>query len=84
METSETPAKTETGSKRAMARWKAGASTRDSAPPSGGAVYGLGMIGALVYFLGAAGSGREYVLAFPKAAVWPALLVFMVFKRLGG
>ena len=37
------------------------------------------MIGALVYFLQAAGSGRDYFLAVPKAVVWPALLVHRLF-----
>ena len=48
----------------------------------GGAVYGLGMIGALVYFLGSAASGADYVLAFPKAMFWPAILVHKLLKSL--
>ena len=32
------------------------------------------MLRALVYFLQAAKSGSDYLLAFPKAIVWPALL----------
>jgi hypothetical protein len=49
----------------------------------------IGMIGALVYFLRAAESGWDCVLAFPKAIVWPALLVYKLLKdraalRLGG
>lgn len=67
----------------ATAGWKTRASTRNAPPPAGGAVYGLGMIGALVYFVGSAESGREYALALGKAVVWPALLVYMAFKRLG-
>jgi len=51
---------------------------------SGGAVYGLGMIGALVYFVGTAESGRDYALALGKAVVWPALMVFRAFKALEG
>ena len=58
--------------------------TRSSPPPAGGAVYGLGMIGALVYFLRTAESREDYVLAVGKAVVWPALLVFLAFRRLGG
>jgi hypothetical protein len=58
--------------------------TRSSPPPAGGAVYGLGMIGALVYFLRTAESRRDYVLAVGKAVVWPALLVYLAFRRLGG
>jgi len=52
-------------------------------PQGGGAVYGLGMIGALVYFAGSAESPREYALALGKALVWPAILVFLALKRLG-
>ena len=50
----------------------------------GGAVYGIGMIGALVYFLQAAESGWDYVLAVPKAIVWPALLVYKLLKSFYG
>ncbi len=42
------------------------------------------MIGALVYFLQAADSGRDYVLAVPKAIVWPALLVYKLLKSFYG
>jgi hypothetical protein len=67
-------------------RWadrRARGSTRGRPPQSGGAVYGLGMIGALAYFLGSASSGTEYALAVGKAVVWPALLVYLAFKKLG-
>lgn len=50
----------------------------------GGAVYGLGMIGALLYFFGSAASGTDYILAFPKAMFWPAVLVFKLLKSLDG
>ena len=66
----------------APASWKSRSSTRGAPPAGGGAVYGLGMIGALVYFIGTAESGRDYALAFGKAIVWPALLVFKAFQRL--
>ena len=56
---------------------------RTASPAGGGAVYGLGMIGAMAYFAAAAESPRDYVLAFLKATIWPALLVFRAFKRLG-
>jgi hypothetical protein len=82
--TNETSITPEGGATAGMARWKGGASTRSAPPAGGGAVYGLGMIGALAYFLGTAESGRDYVLAFAKAAVWPALLVYRAFKVLGG
>ena len=60
------------------------APAKNASPPSGGAVYGLGMIGALAYFLGTASSGTDKVLALGKAVVWPALLVYRAFKVLGG
>ncbi len=63
---------------------KARATTKRAQSPAGGAVYGLGMIGALVYFLGTAQSGPDYLLAFGKAIVWPALLVYKAFRSLGG
>ena len=54
--------------------------TPGGAQPGGGAVYGLGMIGAMAYFFGSAESGRDYALAAPKAIFWPALLVFKLLK----
>ena len=41
-----------------------------------GAVYGLGFIGAAVYFIGHAASFWDGVLGFLKALVWPAMLVY--------
>lgn len=58
------------------------ATARSSPSPAGGAVYGLGMIGALVYFLGSAETGRDYALAIGRAVVWPALLVYRAFRAL--
>lgn len=51
---------------------------------SGGAVYGLGFIGAAVYFISAATSFWSGLIGFFKAIVWPAFLVFEAFKALGG
>ena len=51
-------------------------------PAGGGAVYGLGMIGAAAYFFGSAESGRDYVLAVPKAIFWPTLLVYKLLRYL--
>ena len=67
-----------------MARWKARRPRQDGAANGGGAVYGLGMIGALAYFFQSAESGRDYVLAAPKAVFWPAPLVYKLFKHLYG
>jgi hypothetical protein len=42
---------------------------------SGGAVYGLGFIGAAVYFISTATSFWTGLLGILKAAVWPAFVV---------
>ena len=46
------------------------------------AVYGLGLIGARVYFIGHATTFWIGVLGFFKAIVWPALLVYEALKYL--
>lgn len=45
-----------------------------------GAIYGLGFIGALVYFIQHAADFGQGVLGFLKALVWPALLVFKLLE----
>jgi len=47
------------------------------------AVYGLGLIGAAVYFIGHATTFWLGVLGFLKALVWPAFLVYQAFSVLG-
>lgn len=49
-----------------------------------GAVYGLGFIGAAVWFISQATTFWIGVLGFLKAIVWPALLVYEAFRFLGG
>lgn len=44
------------------------------------AVYGMGFIGAAVYFIGQANGFWPGVLGFLKALAWPALMVYEVFK----
>jgi hypothetical protein len=46
------------------------------------AVYGLGLIGALVYYISHAATFGLGVLGFFKAIVWPAMLVYEVLKYL--
>ena len=45
-------------------------------------VYGLGMIGAWVYYIGRATTPRMRVLGFLKGLVWPAMLVYEILKFL--
>lgn len=44
------------------------------------AIYGLGFIGALIYFIGHAGTFWIGVLGFLKALVWPALLIYKLLE----
>lgn len=46
------------------------------------AVYGLGLIGACVYYFGHAATFWIGVVGFLKAIVWPAILVFEALKYL--
>ena len=48
----------------------------------GSAVYGLGLIGAAIYFLGQATTFWMGVLGFLKALVWPAFLVYWALEFL--
>jgi hypothetical protein len=50
---------------------------------SSNAVYGLGLIGAAIYFISTATSFWIGVLGFLKAIVWPVFLVYEAFKHLG-
>ena len=45
-------------------------------------VYGLGLIGALIYYLSHAATFWLGVLGFFKAIVWPAMLVYELLKYL--
>ncbi|GAA1786666.1 hypothetical protein GCM10009682_06060 [Luedemannella flava] len=50
----------------------------------GSAVYGLGLIGALVYYIQAADGFWSGVVGILKALVWPAFLVYEALKSLAG
>ena len=47
-----------------------------------GAVYGLGLIGVLVFYWQHAVTAADVLLGFLKAVVWPALLTYKVFGLL--
>lgn len=50
---------------------------------SGGAIYGLGFLGAVIYFISTADTFWVGVLGFFKALVWPGFLVYELLKFLG-
>jgi hypothetical protein len=50
---------------------------------SGGAIYGMGFVGAVIYYISTATSFWVGVIGFLKAMVWPAFLVFEALKTLG-
>ena len=47
------------------------------------AIYGLGFIGAAIYYITTAATFWAGVVGVLKAAVWPAFLVFEALKYLG-
>ncbi len=49
----------------------------------GDAVYGLGLIGALVYYIQQADGFWSGVLGILKALVWPAFVIYDLLKFLG-
>jgi hypothetical protein len=56
-------------------------------PPAaqgGGSAYGLGLIGALVWYWRQAEEPSDYVAAVLKAVVWPAFLVNHAYEMLNG
>jgi hypothetical protein len=50
----------------------------------GDAVYGLGLIGALVWYIGQADGFWAGVLGVLKALVWPAFVVYDLLRFLAG
>ncbi len=49
----------------------------------GEAVYGLGFIGAAIYYISVAATFWAGVLGFLKAIIWPIFLVYGALKFLG-
>lgn len=56
----------------------------DKASDGGGAVYGLGLVGALIYFVQAADGFWEVLLGLLKAVVWPAYVVYKLLEGFYG
>lgn len=48
----------------------------------GGAIYGLGIFGALVYFWQQADSFWEYAFSLIQGLFWPAFMVYQVLEAL--
>lgn len=63
------------GEKMAKKDWKCGGGGAGA-----GAVYGLGFIGALIYFIQHAATFWLGVYGILKALVWPALLIYEALK----
>jgi len=55
----------------------------DNKSQGGNAVYGLGLIGAAIYYIGTAATFWAGVVGFLKALVWPAFMVYAALKFLG-
>ena len=55
---------------------------RDRAAGGSGAVYGLGMIGALVYYWRKADGTGARLRSVPRAFVWPAFVVHDLLRHL--
>jgi hypothetical protein len=51
---------------------------------TGDAVYGLGLIGALVYYIQHAHGFWAVVLGVLKSLVWPAFLIYDLLKHVAG
>jgi len=49
----------------------------------GGAVYGLGLIGAVVYYWQEANGFWEHLWAIGEGILWPALVVYDLLGHLG-
>lgn len=50
---------------------------------AGNAVYGLGLIGALVYYIQQADGFWSVVLGILQAVIWPVFAVYYLLKFLG-
>jgi len=57
-------------------------SDRHGGAAGAGAVYGLGFIGALIYFIQTAHSFWDGLYGVFQAFVWPAYLVYGLFRHL--
>lgn len=61
-----------------------GSNAASGAAAGGGAIYGLGIFGALVFFWQQADGFLEHVLALLQGLFWPAFMVYEAFRALSG
>jgi hypothetical protein len=57
-------------------------SNSNAGAAGGGALYGLGIFGALVFFWQQADGFGEHLLAIIQGLFWPAWMVFQAFEAL--
>lgn len=57
-------------------------SSNNAGAAGGGAIYGLGIFGAWVFFWQQADTFWEYLFAILQGLVWPAFMVYDVFSAL--
>ena len=55
-----------------------------SSGAGGGAVYGIGLVGAAVFYFQQADTFWSFVLAIPKSLIWPGIVVFELLKGFYG
>lgn len=59
------------------------ADSSNASTASGGAIYGLGIFGAWVYYFQQADVWWEYLWAVVQGLFWPAFMVYEALKALG-
>ena len=62
---------------------KSGIKKQVSNPSGGDAVYCIGLMGALFYYVGQVDGFWNIILAIIKAFIWPAFVVYDLLKFLG-
>jgi hypothetical protein len=55
---------------------------KNAGAAGGGAIYGLGMLGAWVWFFQQADTFWDYILVVFQGLFWPAFMVYEVFSAL--
>jgi hypothetical protein len=73
---------TETAERNERSEGKSNCEKNKNYNTASGAVYGLGLIGAAIYYISVASSFWAGVLGFLKAVVWPVFLVLESLKFL--